>query len=129
MVPEAPRRAAHGSGVLSAFHPRKSASRRFSKAQPASHTYIANIGCGAAAFPDLKEMPMDSKLANFDLTATPRRRGRSPKRKTRITIYLDDEVLDEFRSRAERTGTGYQTLINAALRLRLGGTEGMPSVA
>lgn len=60
---------------------------------------------------------------NLDLTATPRRRARPAKRKTRITIYLDDEVLDEFRSRAERTGTGYQTLINAALRLRLAAAE------
>lgn len=50
---------------------------------------------------------------------TPPRR-RAPKRKTRITIYLDDEVLDEFRSLSERCGTGYQTLINAALRKRLG---------
>lgn len=58
-------------------------------------------------------------FANLDLPAAPRRRARPPKRKTRITIYLDDEVLDEFRSRAERTGTGYQTLINAALRTRL----------
>jgi len=54
----------------------------------------------------------------FDLAA-PRRRLRAPKRKTRITIYLDDEVLDEFRTRAQATGTGYQTLINAALRARL----------
>lgn len=68
-------------------------------------------------------------LAKFDLPTAPRRRARPPKRKTRITIYLDDEVLDEFRSRAERTGTGYQTLINAALRLRLGGTETVPSAA
>jgi hypothetical protein len=37
------------------------------------------------------------------------------KGKTRITIYLDDSVLDEFRSRAEELGTGYQTLINEAL--------------
>jgi uncharacterized protein (DUF4415 family) len=50
----------------------------------------------------------------------PARRTRAPKRKTRITIYLDDEVLDEFRSLSERCGTGYQTLINAALRKRLG---------
>lgn len=56
---------------------------------------------------------------DFDLPVVTRRRARPPKRKTRITIYLDDEVLNEFRSRAERTGTGYQTLINAALRLRL----------
>jgi uncharacterized protein (DUF4415 family) len=65
---------------------------------------------------------MTTNLANFaklDLPVGPRRRARPPKRKTRITIYLDDEVLNEFRSRAERTGTGYQTLINAALRTRL----------
>ncbi|CAH0247867.1 hypothetical protein SRABI118_02890 [Massilia sp. Bi118] len=65
---------------------------------------------------------MTTNLANFaalDLPIAPRRRARPPKRKTRITIYLDDEVLDAFRSRAESTGTGYQTLINAALRTRL----------
>jgi uncharacterized protein (DUF4415 family) len=67
--------------------------------------------------------------SNFDLTTASRRRARPPKRKTRITIYLDDEVLNEFRSRAERTGTGYQTLINAALRLRLGGGETAPAIA
>jgi len=39
-----------------------------------------------------------------------------PKGKTRITIYIDDLVLDEFRSRAERAGTGYQTMINDALK-------------
>jgi uncharacterized protein (DUF4415 family) len=50
------------------------------------------------------------------LSPTPVRRARPPKRKTRITIYLDDEVLKEFRALSERSGTGYQTLINAALR-------------
>ncbi len=40
----------------------------------------------------------------------------SSKGKTRITIYLDDTVLEEFRSRAEEAGTGYQTLINDALK-------------
>lgn len=29
---------------------------------------------------------------------------------------LDDDVLDFFRSMGERQGTGYQTLINQALR-------------
>jgi hypothetical protein len=46
------------------------------------------------------------------------RRGavlRSPG-KTRITIMLDDDVLEHFRSRAEAAGTGYQTMINAVLR-------------
>ncbi len=45
---------------------------------------------------------------------------RPVKRKTRITIYLDDEVLEQFRSLSEECGKGYQTLINAALRTRLG---------
>lgn len=36
--------------------------------------------------------------------------------KTRITIMIDDDVLEFFRAKAEASGTGYQTLINAALR-------------
>jgi uncharacterized protein (DUF4415 family) len=36
--------------------------------------------------------------------------------KTRITIMLDDDVLAFFRAQAETTGSGYQTLVNAALR-------------
>ena len=38
------------------------------------------------------------------------------KGKTRITIYLDTEVLEEFRARADEAGYGYQTMINEALR-------------
>jgi uncharacterized protein (DUF4415 family) len=37
------------------------------------------------------------------------------KGKTRITIYLDDDVLDTFRQIADEAGRGYQTLINDAL--------------
>jgi len=40
----------------------------------------------------------------------------SSKGKTRVTMYLDNDVLDEFRSRAEAQGKGYQTLINETLR-------------
>lgn len=36
--------------------------------------------------------------------------------KTRITIMLDDDIIDFFRAEAEAAGTGYQTKINAALR-------------
>ena len=36
--------------------------------------------------------------------------------KTRITIMLDDDIIEAFRARAEDAGAGYQTLINAALR-------------
>ncbi len=35
--------------------------------------------------------------------------------KTRITIYLDDTILARFKADSERTGRGYQTLINEAL--------------
>jgi uncharacterized protein (DUF4415 family) len=62
---------------------------------------------------------MNSAVHAIPPASAPVRRTRPPKRKTRITIYLDDEVLDEFRNLSERSGTGYQTLINAALRTRL----------
>jgi len=40
-----------------------------------------------------------------------------PKGKTRITIRLDDDVLEWFRRQVERAGGGnYQSLINDALR-------------
>ncbi|NEP35631.1 MULTISPECIES: BrnA antitoxin family protein [unclassified Moorena] len=43
----------------------------------------------------------------------------SSKGKTRITIYLDDEILANFREQAETAGIGYQTLINEALKKHL----------
>ena len=39
--------------------------------------------------------------------------------KTRITIMLDDDVLEAFRKKAEDSGRGYQTMINETLRLAL----------
>ena len=36
--------------------------------------------------------------------------------KTRITIMLDDDIIEAFRIRSESAGTGYQTLINSVLR-------------
>lgn len=49
--------------------------------------------------------------------------------KTRITIFLDNDVLDGFRKRAEKEGQGYQTLINAALRDALNADNGPVTVA
>jgi hypothetical protein len=44
--------------------------------------------------------------------------------KTRITIRLDNEVLDYFRRRVHEMGGGnYQTLINDALREHLRGSR------
>jgi len=39
--------------------------------------------------------------------------------KTRITIFLDDDILAAFREQAAQSGKGYQTLINDALRVSL----------
>jgi uncharacterized protein (DUF4415 family) len=43
--------------------------------------------------------------------------------KTRITIMLDDDILEFFRAKAESIGSGYQTLINTALRGSLAETK------
>ena len=45
------------------------------------------------------------------------------KGKTRISIFIDNAVLDEFRARAEKAGTGYQTMMNDALRKYLFETD------
>jgi len=45
------------------------------------------------------------------------------KGKSRITIYIDDDILEEFRTRADEVGRGYQTMINDALREFLGKTR------
>jgi plasmid stability protein len=41
--------------------------------------------------------------------------------KTRISIFIDSEVIAEFRARAAKKGTGYQTMMNEALRNYLAG--------
>lgn len=46
--------------------------------------------------------------------------------KTRITIMLDDDVIEHFRAKAEAEGVGYQTMINAALRAALQEARGRP---
>ena len=47
----------------------------------------------------------------------------STPRKTRITIYMDDTIVSRFKARSEKTGKGYQTLINEALKAWLGLAE------
>ncbi len=42
---------------------------------------------------------------------------------THITIYLDDAILKRFKAQSERTGKGYQTLINDGLNSYVGLTE------
>jgi len=43
--------------------------------------------------------------------------------KTRITIYVDDAVIKRFKAQSEKTGKGYQTLINEALKSHVGLAE------
>jgi uncharacterized protein (DUF4415 family) len=40
--------------------------------------------------------------------------------KTRITIYVDDAIIKRFKVQSKKTGKGYQTLINEALKSQLG---------
>ena len=43
--------------------------------------------------------------------------------KTRITIMIDDDIIEAFRARADGLGSGYQTLINSALRDAISGVK------
>ena len=59
----------------------------------------------------------------YDLRSGKRGPVVSKKGKTRITIYLDTDLIEEFRSRADSAGYGYQTMINEALRQHLEKTD------
>jgi hypothetical protein len=54
--------------------------------------------------------------AEYDFSKGKRGAVIPQKGKTRISIFIDNVVLDEFRARAEKAGTGYQTMMNEALR-------------
>jgi uncharacterized protein (DUF4415 family) len=62
----------------------------------------------------------------YDFSKAKRGPVAKAKGKTRITIYLDDDVLDAYRAKGDKLGRGYQTLINDALRETLG--QGVDSV-
>jgi len=48
-------------------------------------------------------------------------RKRKPEGKKRVTIRLDSDIITRFTEIGEKSGLGYQTLINAALREYLDG--------
>jgi uncharacterized protein (DUF4415 family) len=56
----------------------------------------------------------------YDFSETIRGPVIDQKGKTRITIYLDNDIIEEFRSRSDSEGRGYQTMINEALKEYLG---------
>ena len=52
----------------------------------------------------------------YDFSTARRGPLKTPTGKTRVTMYLDDSVIESFRIKSEKTGKGYQTLINEVLR-------------
>ena len=58
----------------------------------------------------------DEMLEEYDFSKGKRGPVITPRGKTRITIYIDADILNWFRDEAEREGRGYQTEINQALR-------------
>jgi len=56
----------------------------------------------------------------YDFSKAKRGAVVTQKGKTRINIYIDNDVLEEFRKRADEAGRGYQTMMNEALRQYLG---------
>src|SRR3970040_994316 len=54
--------------------------------------------------------------AEYDFSKGKRGAVIPQKGKTRISIFIDNAVLDGFRARAQKAGTGYQTMMNEALR-------------
>ena len=61
--------------------------------------------------------------ADYDFSKGKRGAVLPQKGKTRISIFIDNAVLDAFRARAEKAGTGYQTMMNEALRQHLSKAE------
>jgi len=58
----------------------------------------------------------DEMLKEYDFSKGKRGSVIPHKGKTRITIFIDTDILEWFRDEAEREGRGYQTAINQALR-------------
>jgi uncharacterized protein (DUF4415 family) len=58
----------------------------------------------------------DEMLKEYDFSKGKRGPVLPQKGKTRITIFIDTDILEWFRDEAEREGRGYQTEINQALR-------------
>src|SRR5437764_4744356 len=61
--------------------------------------------------------------AEYDFSKGKRGAVLPQKGKTRISIFIDNAVLDAFRARAQKAGTGYQTMMNEALRQYLSEAE------
>ena len=61
--------------------------------------------------------------AEYDFSKGRRGQAVPTQGKTRITTYLDDQIVAAFKAESARTGIGYQTLINEALAQHIGTAE------
>ena len=52
----------------------------------------------------------------YDFSKARRGSVAKAKGKTRITIFLDDDVIAAYKSKSDEVGRGYQTLMNDDLR-------------
>ena len=59
---------------------------------------------------------VDDMLDEYDFSQGKRGAVIPQPGKTRITVWIDTDVLQWFRDKAEREGRGYQTAMNEALR-------------
>jgi uncharacterized protein (DUF4415 family) len=53
--------------------------------------------------------------AEYDFSKARRGQAVPTSGKTRVTMYLDDAIVERFKTLSAKTGKGYQTLINEAL--------------
>lgn len=54
--------------------------------------------------------------AEYDFNEAKRGAVIPQKGKIRITIYIDNDILETFRERADTAGKGYQMIMNEALK-------------
>ena len=85
-------------------------------------------GAGRGDPPDLRsprkrERNGSNMRAEYDFSKGKRGAVIPHRGKPRISIFINNTVLEEFQARAERSGTGYQTMINGALRKSLAETD------
>ena len=61
--------------------------------------------------------------AEYDFSKATRKALVPMQGKTRISIFIDNAVLDAFRAKADAAGTGYQTMMNDVLKQFLTAAE------
>jgi len=91
-----------------------------------SRSYTPGAESGRDSFPPARPVAAKRSIImrdEYDFSKARRGAVMPSTGKTRITIMLDDDVIEHFRAQAESEGVGYQTLINALLRKALEGPK------